>query len=161
VGPSRFRGGNKIETFKDKKRREFSAKEDEFNSIGKPDVSDPLTTDAQMAELYTVSMTPQTDDPATPAFNFRSVFLGCIWGIFLACCDTLSFRSNAFSVTTCLAQLLSYPMGIYLAYIIPRRLPTLNPGPFTVKEHVIVYTIAGRAGGLPYGVDNVIGNSFW
>ena len=61
MAPSRFRGGNKIETFKDKKRRELSAKEDEFNSIGKPDVSDPLTTDAQMAELYTVSMTPQTD----------------------------------------------------------------------------------------------------
>jgi hypothetical protein len=35
-------------------------------------------------DQYTVALTPQTDDPKTTAFTFRSVFLGIIWGMFLA-----------------------------------------------------------------------------
>ncbi|KAI8911443.1 OPT oligopeptide transporter protein-domain-containing protein, partial [Gorgonomyces haynaldii] len=52
-------------------------------------------------------------------------------------------------------------MGIFMAYAFPRGF--LNPGPFSVKEHVLIYIIAGAAGGLPYGVDNVVmqhGKSF-
>lgn len=50
-------------------------------------------------------------------------------------------------------------MGVFMAAILPRRAMGgfLNPGPFSVKEHVLIYIIAGSAGGLPYGVDNVIG----
>lgn len=46
-------------------------------------------------------------------------------------------------------------MGIFMASTLPRGF--LNPGPFTVKEHVLIFIIAGAAGGLPYGVDNVVG----
>jgi hypothetical protein len=113
--------------------------------------------DADNAESVTAAMTPQTDDPNTPALTFRAVFLGTIWAIFLATCNVLfSFRTNAFYIPTGLAQLMSYPMGIFLAWILPKG-GWLNPGPFSIKEHVLIYIIAGAAGGTPYGLDNVIG----
>jgi hypothetical protein len=37
--------------------------------------------DSTMAEAFTIGIAPQTDDPTTTAFTFRSVFLGCIWGV--------------------------------------------------------------------------------
>ena len=110
---------------------------------------------AKVAEGYTTAMTPQTDDPDIPALTFRSIFLGTIWAIFLASSNILfSFRTNWFQVPTGLAQLLSYPMGIFLAAVLPKGI--LNPGPFSIKEHVLIFIIAGSAGGQPYGVDNVI-----
>jgi OPT oligopeptide transporter protein len=103
----------------------------------------------------TVGITPQEDDTETPAFTFRSVFLGCIWAIFLASCNVLfSFRTNAFVVPTGLSQLISYPMGLFLARVLPKGF--FNPGPFSVKEHVLIYVIAGSAGGLPYGIETVV-----
>lgn len=57
------------------------------------DVNDAEYMDAHNAEEFTIAMTPQTDDPNTPALTFRSVFLGIVWGIVLACANTLfSFR---------------------------------------------------------------------
>ncbi|KAH6592374.1 hypothetical protein BASA61_004563 [Batrachochytrium salamandrivorans] len=50
------------------------------------------------------------------------------------------------------------PLGIFFASVLPRGI--LNPGPFTIKEHVLVYMIASAAGGQPYGVENVIGQKF-
>jgi hypothetical protein len=87
----------------------------------------------------TVSITPQMDDGNTHAFTFRSIFLGLfllisgtIWAIFLSCCNILfSFRTNSFIVPTGLAQLMSYPMGIFMARIIPKGF--FNTGEFTIK----------------------------
>ncbi|KAI8903160.1 OPT oligopeptide transporter protein-domain-containing protein [Gorgonomyces haynaldii] len=125
-------------------------------------VEDTEEYDALVAEEYTKALTPQTDDPNTPAFTFRAVFLGCLWAVFLAVANVLfSFRTNPFVIPTGLAQLLSYPMGVFLAWILPKGF--LNPGPFSIKEHVLIFIIAGSAGGLPYGVDNVVmqhGKSF-
>lgn len=110
---------------------------------------------SQMAEDVTIPLTPQTDDPDTPALTFRSVFIGTIWAVILASLNILfSFRTNPFSVPSGLAQLISYPMGIFFAWSLPRGF--FNPGPFSVKEHVLIYVIAASAGGLPYGVDNVV-----
>jgi hypothetical protein len=51
---------------------------------------------------------------------------------------------------------MSYPMGMLMARVIPKHMKFFNPGPFSIKEHVITYIIASSAGGKPYGVDNVI-----
>lgn len=40
-------------------------------------------------------------------------------------------------------------MGLFLASTLPRG-GWLNPGPFTIKEHVLITVIAG-AGGVAYG----------
>lgn len=111
----------------------------------------------KIADEVTVSITPQTDDPNTLAITFRSIFLGCIWAIFLASMNTLfSFRTNPFSVPTGVVQLLAYPMGIFMAKLLPTSIKWLNPGPFTIKEHVIIYLLAGSGGGTAYGIDNVV-----
>ncbi|ORY47245.1 OPT superfamily oligopeptide transporter, partial [Rhizoclosmatium globosum] len=99
---------------------------------------------------------PQTDEPSTPAFTARAVFLGTLWVVLLSFANTaLSFRTVAFSVGANIALILSYPMGLFLAAALPRSVPVLNPGPFSLKEHVLVYIMAS-CGGVPYGIDNVV-----
>ncbi|KAJ3002390.1 UNVERIFIED_CONTAM: hypothetical protein HDU68_006258, partial [Siphonaria sp. JEL0065] len=97
---------------------------------------------------------PQTDDPNTPAFTFRSVFLGVLFAVLLSFANTaLSFRSAPFAISAVVAVIVSYPMGLFLAKILPAG--PLNPGPFSVKEHVLIY-IMSSVSGQPYGIDNVI-----
>ncbi|KAJ3078831.1 hypothetical protein HDU99_000360, partial [Rhizoclosmatium hyalinum] len=99
---------------------------------------------------------PQTDDPSTPAFTFRSVLLGTFWVVILSFANTsLSFRTAAFTVGANIALILSYPMGLFLAAVLPKSIPVLNPGPFSLKEHVCIYIMAS-CGGVPYGIDNVV-----
>jgi len=61
--------------------------------------------------------------------------------------------------------LLSYPAGHWLAQILPTRYYTLNifnlysysftlnPGPFNVKEHLLISVLAGSGSGAAYGAD--------
>ena len=58
------------------------------------------------------------------------------------------------------AQLLSFPMGRLWAYAMPNyRLfgTQLNPGPFTIKEHVLVTIMASVGAGSAYRGDVVLG----
>jgi hypothetical protein len=71
----------------------------EAEMIALHDDKDIEDIDANLADEYTSAITPQTEDPATPTFTFRSVLLGSLWGIFLACANALfSFRSIPFSI---------------------------------------------------------------
>eukprot|EP00842_Homolaphlyctis_polyrhiza_P000565 jgi/Hompol1/1509/HPOL_000598-RA len=112
--------------------------------------------DASYASLYTTGLVPETDDPHAPSLTVRMVILGTAWAIALALINGIfSFRTVAFGLPGSAVALLSYPMGIFLARVLPRGI--LNPGPFTIKEHVLIYIIASSAGGQPYGIDNVVG----
>ncbi|OAJ44246.1 OPT family small oligopeptide transporter [Batrachochytrium dendrobatidis JEL423] len=115
--------------------------------------------DAEYAKLYTQGIVPETDDPSAPSLSIRMILLGTIFAVLLGLMNGIfSFRTNSFYISSNIAAILSYPMGIFLAAVLPRGI--LNPGPFTIKEHVLVYMIAGAAGGQPYGVENVIGQKF-
>ncbi|XJO75901.1 hypothetical protein BDV3_006505 [Batrachochytrium dendrobatidis] len=115
--------------------------------------------DIEYARLYTKGIVPETDDPSAPSLSIRMMLLGTIWAVFLGLVNGIfSFRTNYFEISNNVAAILSYPIGIFLANVLPRGI--LNPGPFTIKEHVLVYMIAGAAGGQPYGVENVIGQKF-
>ncbi|KAF9114931.1 hypothetical protein BGW39_003224, partial [Mortierella sp. 14UC] len=48
-------------------------------------------------------------------------------------------------------QLVSYPLGRFMARVLPAG--PLNPGPFNIKEHVLVALTANCAGGIAYAVD--------
>ncbi|KAJ3120373.1 hypothetical protein HK100_012826 [Physocladia obscura] len=97
---------------------------------------------------------PQTDDPNTSALTFRSIFLGSAWAIVLSFANTvLAFRTSSFSVGANIAVILSYPLGLGFASILPKGI--LNPGPFTLKEHVLIYIMASCSG-QPYGTENVV-----
>ncbi|KAI9340546.1 OPT oligopeptide transporter protein-domain-containing protein [Obelidium mucronatum] len=98
---------------------------------------------------------PQTDDPSTPAFTVRSVVLGTIFCVLLSFINTLlTFRSNAFAIGANIAVILAYPIGLAWAALLPKG-NIINPGPFTMKEHVLIFVMASCTG-LPYGLDNVV-----
>jgi hypothetical protein len=98
---------------------------------------------------------PNTDDPSLPVWTFR------MWTIGLLVCILLSFfnqffafRTEPLTITTIAAQVAALPVGRFMAATLPTRmfrLPftswefSLNPGPFNIKEHVLI-TIFANAG---------------
>lgn len=97
---------------------------------------------------------PKTDDPTLPVLTFR------MWVLGIGACVILSFvnqffwyRKQPLIVTAISAQIAVVPLGHLMARTLPTRVffagtPlefTLNPGPFNVKEHVLI-TIFGNSG---------------
>ncbi|XP_020205188.1 oligopeptide transporter 4 [Cajanus cajan] len=116
-----------------------------------------------------------TDDPTQPIWTFRMWFLG------LLSCSLLSFLNQFFAyrtehliITQVTALVTTLPIGHFMALVLPKIKFTLpvpglgsksfsfNPGPFNMKEHVLI-TIFANAGsafgsGSPYavGIVNII-----
>jgi hypothetical protein len=133
-------------------------------AIEQPNVKSASDYDALVADEFACGVVPVTDDPQMPAMTFRTVTIGLFWAIFLATCNSLfNFRTSPFVVPNTVAILLSYPTGVFLARVLPDVKVlgiSLNPGPFTVKEHVLISSIAASAGGKPYGLNNVVAQYF-
>lgn len=75
-----------------------------------------------------------------------------------------SMRSPSLTITSIVAQLITYPMGVGWSWIMPDRQITffggrvnfnLNPGPFNMKEHALIVLMANAAygGGAGYFTD--------
>ena len=97
---------------------------------------------------------PSGDDPTLPVWTFR------MWTIGLFSCALMSFLNQFFSyrtepliVTQITVQVASLPIGHFMARVLPTRrfrLPaalgggewSLNPGPFNMKEHVLISIFA-------------------
>lgn len=108
------------------------------------------------------------DDPEMPAMTLR------MWLIGLVLCMTASamnlffnFRQPAPSVSPLALLLICYPIGKFLAFVLPittYRLPrylgsyefSLNPGPWNIKEHVLVYIMANVAISAPYAINAIV-----
>jgi len=114
-----------------------------------------------------------TDDPTQPVWTFRMWFLG------LLSCSLLSFLNQFFAYRTeplvisqITVQIATLPIGRLMAAFLPTttfgipgfgsRRFSLNPGPFNMKEHVLI-TIFANAGsafgaGSPYavGIINIV-----
>jgi OPT family oligopeptide transporter len=103
---------------------------------------------------------PTTDDTSLPVWTFRMWFLGVL------SCALLSFLNQFFSyrrepliITQITVQVATLPIGRVMASILPTtkfRIPgfgsrhfSLNPGPFNMKEHVLIsiFANAGSAFG--------------
>ncbi|KAI9185955.1 hypothetical protein LWI28_012315 [Acer negundo] len=105
---------------------------------------------------------PITDDPTIPALTFRTWVLG------LASCCLLAFlnkffgyRTNQLGIGSISAQIIVMPLGKLMAATLPTRVfhvPltnwkfSLNPGPFNLKEHVLITIFAGCGAGGVYAV---------
>ncbi|KAI9215854.1 OPT oligopeptide transporter protein-domain-containing protein, partial [Blastocladiella britannica] len=93
-------------------------------------------------EQIVQELVPRTDDPSVPSFTFRVVLLGLIFNFALAFINTLfSFRGNPFGITSYIAIMLAFPMGKFLAKVVPAGNIfglELNPGPFSIKEHALI-----------------------
>ncbi|XP_042450664.1 oligopeptide transporter 5-like [Zingiber officinale] len=105
---------------------------------------------------------PTTDDPSQPCLTIRTWILGIVGCVLLAFVNQFfSYRSNQLSISSVCVQILALPIGRWMARVLPPtiiRIPllnwsfSLNPGPFTMKEHVLVTIIASSGSGGNYAV---------
>ncbi|GAU45346.1 hypothetical protein TSUD_84630 [Trifolium subterraneum] len=107
------------------------------------------------------------DDSTLPVWTFRMWFLGL-----LSCCilsflnQFFAYRSEPLVVSQITVQVATLPLGRLMAAVLPSKtfkIPgfgskrfSLNPGPFNMKEHVLI-TIFANAGsafgsGSPYAI---------
>ncbi|KAF9233210.1 OPT oligopeptide transporter protein-domain-containing protein [Melanogaster broomeanus] len=115
----------------------------EFSVTPRP-IPPETTDDSPYPEVR--SAVANTDDPDIPVASIRAWVMGIIWAIIIAGLNQFFFfRYPSVSVSAIVAQLLSFPVGRAWAKVVPNwsifGIP-LNPGPFTIKEHVLVTIMA-------------------
>jgi len=101
------------------------------------------------------------DDPTLPTLTFRALFIGTMFTAILAFVNQFFwFRTHPLTIGILVVQLLTYPIGRFFAAVLPKAQInlgivkfSLNPGPFSIKEHVLITAIANAAGGTAYAID--------
>ncbi|KAJ6468537.1 small oligopeptide transporter [Mycena vitilis] len=105
------------------------------------------------------SAVSNTDDPDMPVTTVRTWVLGIAWAIIISGLNQFFFfRYPGITIMSIVAQLLSFPCGRLAAAVVPNwRIlgVSLNPGPFTVKEHVLITIMASVGGTSAYATDIV------
>jgi OPT family oligopeptide transporter len=108
------------------------------------------------------------DDPDMPALTIRLWFIGLFLCLLSGGMNMFfNFRYPAPALLPLTLLLIAYPFGKFLAFTLPittYRLPrflgsaefSLNPGPWNIKEHVLVYIMANVAIGPPYAINAVV-----
>lgn len=136
---------------------------------GNQDGEQPISHKRLVEEVALV--VPETDDPTLPVMTFRAWFLGltsCTVLIFLN--TFFSYRTQPLNISSVLMQIAVLPIGKFMAATLPAKSFTvfgrwsfsLNPGPFNIKEHVIITIIAnggvtnGGADAHPMGIITVM-----
>ena len=111
---------------------------------------------------------PETDDPTLPVMTFRAWVLGVSSCALLIFFNTFFiYRTQPLSISAILMQIAVLPLGKFMAATLPNKEYTLfgrwrfspNPGPFNIKEHVIITVIANcgvsQGGGDAYSIGAV------
>ncbi|KAF9355859.1 hypothetical protein BGX34_010225 [Mortierella sp. NVP85] len=112
---------------------------------------------------------PNTDDPLMPCNTFRMWFLGLIFTAIISFVNQFFYlRQTQISIGYSVVALISLPLGHFLARVLPTHEYnffgwrfTLNPGPFSLKEHVLIGTMTACNTGTAYAVDIVILQKVW
>ncbi|KAF8907710.1 OPT oligopeptide transporter [Gymnopilus junonius] len=103
------------------------------------------------------SAVANTDDPSMPVTTFRTWVIGLAWAIVIPGLNQFFFfRFPSVTIGGIVAQLLSFPMGRAAAAWLPNWTifgVKINPGPFTVKEHVLITIMATVGSGSAYATD--------
>ncbi|KAK2363349.1 oligopeptide transporter [Trifolium repens] len=104
-----------------------------------------------------------TDDPSQPALTFRTWVLGLVSCVLLAFVNQfLGYRTNPLKITSVSAQIISLPLGKLMAATLPSKpiqVPfttrsfSLNPGPFSLKEHVLITIFASSGSSGVYAIN--------
>lgn len=105
---------------------------------------------------------PITDDPTLPCLTFRTWFLGIISCALLAFLNQFfGYRQNPLYISSVSAQIVVLPVGKLMATVLPNRVVripgtkwtfSLNPGPFNLKEHVLITIFANSGSNSVYAV---------
>ncbi|TKY62595.1 Oligopeptide transporter 5 [Spatholobus suberectus] len=106
---------------------------------------------------------PITDDPTQPALTFRTWVLGLASCMLLAFVNQfLGYRTNPLKISSVSAQIITLPLGNFMAATLPTksiRVPfmkwsfSLNPGPFSLKEHVLITIFATSGSSGVYAIN--------
>uniref|UniRef100_A0A0D3DGA0 Uncharacterized protein n=1 Tax=Brassica oleracea var. oleracea TaxID=109376 RepID=A0A0D3DGA0_BRAOL len=124
-------------------------------------ISDEEGVEENDSPIEEVRLTvPITDDPSQPVLTFRTWFLGMSSCVVLAFVNIFfGYRSKPLMVSSVVAQIVTLPLGKLMATTLPTRkfrLPgtswsgSLNPGPFNMKEHVLITMFANTGAGGAY-----------
>ncbi|KAJ3163368.1 hypothetical protein HDU88_006317 [Geranomyces variabilis] len=104
------------------------------------------------------SIVDDQDDPTMPSLTPRVWVIGTVFTFLFAFANTvLTFRTNTFNIPAVVAILLILPTGRFLARVVPAG--RWNPGPFSIKEHVLCGVMIGSAF-IPLGVFNFISQKY-
>ncbi|TVU15923.1 hypothetical protein EJB05_39467, partial [Eragrostis curvula] len=141
----------------------------EIEHLGRGATTDEEYDDVSPVEQVRLTV-PTTDDPSLPVWTFR------MWTIGVVSCALLSFfnqffayRSEPIIISQITVQVAALPVGHFMARVLPDRKFsvfgrewTMNPGPFNVKEHVLVCVFAnagaafGNGGAYAIGIVTII-----
>lgn len=91
------------------------------------------------------AITDATDDEDMPCETLRAVFLGLVWAVISQFTNSLfNSRYPQIVLSSAVAQILLYPCGMVLQYMLPDwgftwrgSRVSLNPGPWTYKEQML------------------------
>ncbi|WVQ83671.1 OPT family small oligopeptide transporter [Cryptococcus sp. DSM 104549] len=105
----------------------------------------------------------RTDDPSLPVSTVRAWVLGVLVSILLSGINQFFiYRYPNVFVQGLVAQLAVHPLGLLMA-----KLPTgkgwewIDPGPWNVKEHTLVYIMANVSAGSAYATDIIATQRFF
>ncbi|KAH0453735.1 hypothetical protein IEQ34_018059 [Dendrobium chrysotoxum] len=103
-----------------------------------------------------------TDNPNLPVLTIRAWLLGVISCMVLAFANMFfGYRTNQLSIGSVCVQIISLPIGRFLAKTFPKKdvkVPftnwsfSLNPGPFSMKEHCLITIFASAGAGGLYAI---------
>ncbi|KAJ7596526.1 OPT oligopeptide transporter [Mycena floridula] len=100
------------------------------------------------------SAVSNTDDPSMPAATLRAWIIGLVLAMAISGTNQLFiFRFPSVDLTGIVAQLIAYPIGRAAAAYLPRCKIfgiEVNPGPFSIKEHVLITIMASVGSGSAY-----------
>ncbi|XP_068653825.1 oligopeptide transporter 4-like [Aristolochia californica] len=103
---------------------------------------------------------PTTDDTSLPVWTFRMWFLGVLSCIMLSFINQFfSYRTEPLMISQVTAQVVALPIGQFMAKVLPTTQFSIgsfkfsfNPGPFNIKEHVLISIFAQA--GYAFGAGN-------
>ncbi|KAI8387267.1 OPT family small oligopeptide transporter [Blakeslea trispora] len=118
-----------------------------------------IEEDSPIEEVRAV--VPNTDDPTLPVYTFRMWFLGIIFSCLLSFVNQFFwYRRNAMTLSPLVVQLISFPIGKFLEKVIPKS-RFFNPGPFNMKEHVLITAMANCCYSTAYAIDIITIQNLW
>ncbi|KAJ2899251.1 hypothetical protein IWW38_001065 [Coemansia aciculifera] len=102
-----------------------------------------------------------SDTPNMPSMTFRSGILGVFFVSLISFVNQFYWeRDNPIALNLLIVQLLCYPLGVAMAWLLPKRTWncfgykwTMNPGPFTIKEHVLISLMSNASAYMALTVD--------
>ncbi|KAL5719026.1 OPT superfamily [Ranunculus cassubicifolius] len=123
---------------------------------------DLVIEEEENSPVKQVALTVSTaDDPTLPVLTFRMWVLGTLSCVLLSFLNQFFwYRKEPLTITAISAQIAVVPLGHLMASTITKRIFfkgtkwefTLNPGPFNVKEHVLITIFANSGAGTVYAI---------